>query len=219
MVLTRIVTASESSRLNAVEMRGMRGWLRRMTQRTLELPALFGMLDAARIDLRGTRVLDAGCGAGDSTRALEARLAPSRLVAIDLMPEMVELARGATPRAEIRVGDITATGEQDAAFDGIFVLGVLHHVPAWRAALRELARILAPGGVLVMEELHGRAVDFEDRFVGTRHPEGARFDWPALRAGIAAAGFALLSERRVACCTPVRWPPDGARAFLCRKPG
>src|SRR5262249_37445285 len=127
--------ASSASRLNEVEARGMRGWLRRLTQRCLELPALFGMLDAERIDLRGARLLDAGCGTGDSTRALQDALAPSRLVAVDLMPEMVELARARAPGADVGVGDVTDLRVEDAAFDAVFVLGVLHHVPAWRAAL------------------------------------------------------------------------------------
>jgi ubiquinone/menaquinone biosynthesis C-methylase UbiE len=206
-----------ASRLNTVEMRGMRSWLRRMTQRRLELPALFGMLEAESIDLRGGSILDAGCGAGDSTRLLHDTLAPCRLVAIDLMPEMIAHARAAAPAAEVKVGDVTALDEPDASFDAIFVLGVLHHVPTWRDALRELARTLRPGGVLVLEELRGAAVDFEDRFLGTRHPKAARFEWPALRTALAATPLQLLRERPVSCCTPIRWPPDGARAFLCRK--
>jgi ubiquinone/menaquinone biosynthesis C-methylase UbiE len=208
---------SAGGRLNDVEMRGMRGWLRRMTQRHLELPALFGMLEAEGIDLEGARLLDAGCGAGDSTRSLALRFHPSRLVAIDLMPEMVALARTVAPAAEVKVGDVSALAEPDGAFDAVFVLGVLHHVPGWKLALRELARVLAPGGVLLLEELRGRAVDLEDRFVGTRHPKEARFEWPELRRAIVDAGFEILRDRAVACCTPIRWPPDGARAFLCRK--
>ena len=198
----------------------MKSWLRRLTQRCLELPALFGMLAAEGIDVRGARILDAGCGAGDSTRLLKAELAPTRLQTINLMPKMVELARRSAVGAEVSVGDITALTEPDGAFDAVFVLGVLHHVPAWREALRELARVTSDRGVLVIEELQGRAVDFEDRFLGTRHPKEARFDWPTLRAGMRGAGFDILRERSVACCTPIRWPLfDGARAFLCRKAG
>jgi ubiquinone/menaquinone biosynthesis C-methylase UbiE len=170
------------------------------------------MLDAAGIDLRGRRILDAGCGSGYSTRLLAERFQPLVLAAFDLMPEQIERANqrhGAL--AEFSLGDITAIAHADASFDAAFVFGVLHHVPEWRKALAELARVLTPRGVLLLEEIHESFVDFEDRFLFTSHPAEARFDWPVFRAAISAAGLTIEDERALVGAA--------ARSFLCRKAG
>ena len=69
--------------------------------------------------------------------------------------------------------------------------------------------MLSAGGVLCVEELNRRAVDFEDRFLGTSHPRDSRFDWPTFRAGLRAAGFTILDERTLL--------PGAARSFLARR--
>jgi ubiquinone/menaquinone biosynthesis C-methylase UbiE len=198
------------ARLNDVELAAMQTRTRRFFQRRWELRAFVAMLDRARVDLRGKRILDAGCGSGYGTELLQQRFSPCRLVGFDVMPEQIERARAREVRgAELRVGDITRIEEKDASFDAVFVFGILHHVPEWRLALRELARVLRPSGVLLVEELQRSFVDFSDRFLGTEHPEGARFDWPTFRAGLRDAGFDVLEERRLAL--------DFARSFLARK--
>ncbi len=198
------------ARLNAVEFAAMNNPIRRAMQRFLELPTCESMLDDAGIDLRGKRLLDAGCGSGESTRLLAARFDPGRLVGFDLMPEQVDRARlRVPPGVELWTGDVTAIGLADASFDAAFVFGILHHVPAWRDALVELARVLAPGGVLLVEELEKRFVDKSDKYLFTSHPEESRFDWTTFRDGLAAAGFAILDERRLLI--------DSARAFLARR--
>lgn len=198
------------ARLNELELAAMQTRTRRVSQRLWELPTFVRMLDGAGVDLRGKRLLDAGCGSGYGLALLRERFAPSRLVGVDLMPEQIERARvrGVTD-AELRVGDLTAIEEREGAFDGVFVFGILHHMPDWQAALRELARVLAPGGVLCVEELHGRAVRLLDRYAGTSHPREAAFDWPRLRAGLDHAGLELLDERKLA------W--KAAMSFLARK--
>jgi len=198
------------ARLNEVELAAMQTRTRRFLQRRWELPTFVSMLELAAIDLRGKRILDAGCGSGYSTELLRDRFAPSRLVGFDLMEEQIELARARiVDSAELRVGDITRIDEKDASFDAVFVFGILHHVPQWRVALEEIARVLVPSGVLLVEEIHGRGVDFEDRFMGTEHPKEARFDWPTFRSGMRNAGFTVLRERRLAF--------KFARSFLARK--
>ena len=198
------------ARLNPVELAAMQTRTRRFFQRRWELPAFVGVLARASIDLRGRRVLDAGCGSGYSTELLWERFRPSRLVGFDLMPEQIERARARGVRAaELRVGDVTRIEEGDGSFDAVFVFGILHHVPEWRIALVEIARVLSPRGVLLVQEIHRRGVDFEDRFLGTEHPQGARFDWPTFRAGLRHAGFEVFDERRLAL--------DFARSFLARK--
>ena len=172
--------------------------------------AFVSLLSDAGIDLRGKRVLEIGCGSGYGLALLRERLAPSRLVGFDLMPEQIELAkRRAIRGAELSVGDVTRVEQPDASFDAVFDFGILHHVSEWRAALRELARVLAPGGVLCVEELSGRFIDFSDRFLFTEHPRDVRLRWGDLRSALAEAGFEILGERRLALGL--------ARSFLARK--
>ncbi|MBI2891935.1 MAG: class I SAM-dependent methyltransferase [Deltaproteobacteria bacterium] len=198
-------------KLNRIELWMMNNPLRRAGQRWIELPLFERMLRRAGVDLTGKRLLDAGCGSGFSTELLARRLRPGRLVGFDLMPEQIERARARCPEAELRVGDISAIAEPDGAFDAVFVFGILHHVPEWREALREIHRVLAPGGVLLVEELHGRTAEWADRWLGTEHPRAAAFDWPTFRGGLEAAGLEIVEWRRLSLGT--------FASFLCRRPG
>ena len=196
------------ARLNRVELRAMQSPLRRLVQRRVELPGFERLLDGAGINLRGARILEAGCGNGYALSLLAKRFAPSQLVGFDLMPEQIERARTRRIDAVIRVGDITQIAEPDASFDAVFVFGILHHVPAWRTALREIARVLTPSGVLCIEEIHGTGARLEDMFFRTHHPRDASFDWPTFRSALSDAGFSILGERRLA------W--ELARSFLAQ---
>jgi SAM-dependent methyltransferase len=198
------------ARLNDRELRAMQRPTRRFVQRHVEMRTFLSMLRRHDVDLRGTRILDAGCGSGFGLALIGEKLSPSRLVGFDLMPEQIAYAEARNvPGAEVRVGDITKIDEPEGSFDAVFVFGILHHVPPWRDALRDIGRVLVPGGVLCVEELHGRAVDFEDGFLGMSHPKEARFDWPTFREGLRDAGFTILDERALLF--------SAARSFLARK--
>ncbi|MGA2285291.1 MAG: class I SAM-dependent methyltransferase [Dehalococcoidia bacterium] len=96
----------------------------------------------------GATVLDLGCGPG-MLSVLLARKAQTRLVAaFDLDAAMVKRARrraGNLPVAPL-VADATHMPYAGSQFDAVFVVGVLHHIPDWRAAIPEVARALKPGG-------------------------------------------------------------------------
>jgi SAM-dependent methyltransferase len=106
--------------------------------------------DALRLR-RDARVLDAGCGSGQWAIALAERGA--RVTAIDLSPEMIRLARDhASARGqdiEWRTADATRLADPPAVFDAIHARVLLHLVPDVPAALRELRRVLRPGGRLL----------------------------------------------------------------------
>jgi SAM-dependent methyltransferase len=106
--------------------------------------------DALRLD-RDARVLDAGCGSGQWAIAFAERGA--RVTAIDLSPEMIRRARDHAsargPDIEWRTGDVTRLADPLAVFDAIHARVLLHLVPDVPAALRELRRVLRPGGRLL----------------------------------------------------------------------
>ena len=92
------------------------------------------------------RVLEVGCGWGDLALRI-ARELGAEVVAADLSPRMVELARAQGVNA--RVADVRSLPFDSGAFDCATANWVLYHVPDLDLGLSELARVLRPGGRLV----------------------------------------------------------------------
>lgn len=95
----------------------------------------------------GSRLLDAGCGTGNNLVHLSAG---GRAVGIDLSAEAVAFCR--TRGVRVARGDVLALPFQDECFDVVTSFDVLYHrwVTDDAVALRELARVLRPGGVLLL---------------------------------------------------------------------
>jgi SAM-dependent methyltransferase len=92
-------------------------------------------------------VLDVGCGVGHLGRVAVAQGAPVDLVGIDLM---VQLLRDATTGYGALVeGDIHKMPWHDGSFGALVLSNTLHHVADRTSALKELLRVLAPGGVMI----------------------------------------------------------------------
>lgn len=97
--------------------------------------------------VRGKRVLDLGCGAGESSVYLA--LLGAKVVAVDVSAEMLRTARRLADRHGVTVETVELVSHAlpfpDGTFDLAFGNGVLHHV-ALEPTLRELRRVLRPGG-------------------------------------------------------------------------
>ena len=108
--------------------------------------------------------------------------------------------------------DLTALPFEDAAFDLVLCSHVLEHVPDDRAALRELRRVLRPGGLAVIQTPvnHDQPVTYEDasvtdpeeRLSRFSQPDHVRVYGPDLLARLRDAGFG------VSVVDAVDWPPD-----------
>jgi demethylmenaquinone methyltransferase/2-methoxy-6-polyprenyl-1,4-benzoquinol methylase len=117
-----------------------RGWKRRV------------VAELASRAASGARVLDLACGTGDLALAAAAAIPRSQVTGVDASPRMIELARerAARPGAPaFAVGDMARLDVADASVDAITAGYAFRNAPDHRAALREAARVLRPGGVMV----------------------------------------------------------------------
>ncbi|GAA2250400.1 methyltransferase [Streptomyces ruber] len=115
----------------------------------------------AELGLRaGDRVLDAGCGTGRALTPLRAAVGPSGTVlGADLTPAMLEAAvrTGRDGAGRLLLTDVAALPLRAESLDAVFAAGLVAHLPDPVAGLRELARVVRPGGTLALFHPIGRA--------------------------------------------------------------
>lgn len=107
----------------------------------------------------GARMLDVGCGTGDLLRRLGRRFVPA---GCDPAEEMLERARAANPGADLRIAAAEALPFDDRSLDVALLIEVVRYLDDPRPALRELARVLRPGGIAL--------VTFAPRLATTAYP-------------------------------------------------
>jgi ubiquinone/menaquinone biosynthesis C-methylase UbiE len=142
------------------------------------------------------RLLEIGCGRGAGARLLQEEFQPAALHAFDLDPRMIRLAGRYLPpkykrKIALYVGDALGLPYRDGVMDAVFGFGVLHHLPDWRGGVREIARVLKPGGIYFLEEFYP---PFYQNFLARRlflHPEHDRFSSHDLHRALNDAGFGL----------------------------
>jgi 2-polyprenyl-3-methyl-5-hydroxy-6-metoxy-1,4-benzoquinol methylase len=105
----------------------------------------------------GQTVLDVGCGPGTITVDLARRVAPGAVLGIDLSPAPLDEARALAEAEQVAVsfavGDVYALDAPDASFDVVHAHQLLQHLTDPVAALRELARVCRPGGLLAVRDV------------------------------------------------------------------
>jgi SAM-dependent methyltransferase len=100
----------------------------------------------------GTRtVLDLGCAFGFGTRMLAREF---QVTGVDASPAYLRRAARSRPRADYVLAAAHTVPLRDQAFDAVVLLDVIEHVPDERAVIQEAARLLAPGGTLVLSVPH-----------------------------------------------------------------
>ena len=181
-------------KLNALEFALMNNALRAASQRWIETRLML-----AGRSLTGQRVLEIGCGRGVGLEILLG-LGASEVVGIDVDPRMIRLARRRlgpyNHRAMVRIADAEAIPAPDASFDSIFDFGILHHVPGWPKALREVARVLTPAGTFSFEDiLRGLTTAWPIRLLFD-HPQSSQFSGEEFRATLEEAGLQIVAWRQ-----------------------
>lgn len=126
-------------------------------------PTTSALLTRVGVD-RAARCLDVGCDGGDVTLQLARRADRGFVVGVDLDDTKLELARKEAAEAgvgnvEFRTEDVMAPPGDGEQFDVVYVRFLLTHLPDPAGALANMAARLAPGGVLVAED-----IDFTGHF-------------------------------------------------------
>jgi ubiquinone/menaquinone biosynthesis C-methylase UbiE len=189
----------------------------------LEQKAVFSLVG----DLSGLKVLDVGCG--DGSYAMEALQRGGRVFGLDRSLPMLEAARRRVTSSSAGIEWCQAAAQslpfRDASFDLVLAVTALCWIPEPALVLKEMNRVLRPGGVVVIGEL-GRwsfwalARTFRG-WLGSRAWRGAH-SWSAaeLRKHLARAGLRVSNVRGATyyppCKTPARmmsWM-EGALAHL-----
>ncbi|MFD5121530.1 class I SAM-dependent methyltransferase [Streptomyces sp. NPDC058385] len=153
--------------------------------------------EAAVVELglrTGDRVLDAGCGTGRALPALRDAVGPSGAVlGVDLTPAMLEAAaRAGRDRAgSLMLADVTRLPVRSQSLDAVFGSGLVAHLPRPQENLRELARVVRPGGLLALFHPIGRAA-LAARQGRELTPDDLRAE-PNLRSLLAGSGWRMTS--------------------------
>ncbi|MCB0907511.1 MAG: methyltransferase domain-containing protein [Nocardioidaceae bacterium] len=105
----------------------------------------------------GDRLLDVGSGPGTITADLAERVSPGRVTALEVTEEAADLTRAeldrrAVEHATVKVGDVHALPFTDDSFDVVHAHQVLQHVADPVMALREMARVTHPGGIVAVRD-------------------------------------------------------------------
>jgi ubiquinone/menaquinone biosynthesis C-methylase UbiE len=170
-------------------------------------------LDRLKV-VEGERVLDLGCGPGDGA----ARLTKKRAIAIglDYSQGMLDTAKKeAGLKGRLTRGDAGRLPFRDGAFDKLVCTNSFHHYPNHVASLKEMRRVLKPGGLLVLvdprqDNLFGRlAIEFvEERVFGLK--EVRIFPIAKWHGLLKDAGFSHAKIEAGPLWQPVAW----AEAFI-----
>lgn len=169
----------------------------RVFEQRLQLKVLQGIAPISP----GFKGLEIGCGRAAGADIIVRRFHPDVLYATDFDPAMLKKAVDYLPRDSGRIILVAADGYclpfKDRAVDAVFCFGVLHHIPDWRFALFEVARVLKDGGHFFFEELYPRVYQNSITKHILAHPKTNRFQSRDLKNGMVAAGLSTTWSREI----------------------
>lgn len=152
-------------------------------------------------DVRGKIVLEYGCGDGLNTILLAQRGA-AKIIALDISPELMEVARrrlevnGITSGVEFVIGSAHDMQLQDESVDVVFGIAILHHLDL-KLAANEVRRVLRPGGRAIFEEpvRTSSVLKFLRKLIPYTAPDVSPFERPLTEQELWAFGEGFSSYR------------------------
>ncbi len=190
-----------------------------------EEPVVQAMIDS----IAPGRALDAACGTGRHTKYLAERGFDT--IGVDCSPEMLERARAKVPQARFELGDLTAIPFASGSFDLALCALALDHTDDLRTPIAELARVVRPGGFVIISTLHpigrqlGGGAFYRDADGGRgmiRGPSQTVSDYimAAISAGLEVRQCVepVWSEREIAMLTSSALDPEIFRIAILDSP-
>jgi ubiquinone/menaquinone biosynthesis C-methylase UbiE len=144
--------AENEMRLGKTEFYAMNNPVRRFIQKYWEFRLFKHFLKKHKTNLSRKVIIDAGCGSGYSSKLIMDAFNPSELIAFDIMPEQIAIAQKRYTNITFKIGDLTQIKIPDGTADAVFIFGILHHIPEWRKALRNISGFLKQSGVFLVDE-------------------------------------------------------------------
>jgi len=174
--------------LNRLEFAMMNNRARAAFQRHIEAKHLLRLGG----NVAGGRALEIGCGGGVGVEIIQDRFGATSVDAFDVDARMLGLAeRRCAGRRGVRFwkGDATDISSASQSYDAVFDFGILHHIQDWESAVREIFRVLVPGGRLFAQETMSGLITHPVARRLWDHPQDGRFDEQGFVNALADAGF------------------------------
>ena len=147
------------------------------------------------------RVLEIGCGRGVGADIALGDFGATSVDAFDLDPKMVKQAKCYLnkhgDKAHVWVGDASAISARDSTYDAVLDFAIIHHVPEWRLAIREIQRVLKPGGYFYGEEVLRAFIDHPIARRLFMHPQDDRFDAAEFTNELESVGFKVIGKEEL----------------------
>lgn len=156
--------------------------------RRIFLPNIFRM-----VDKKAGKILEVGCGRGETTKVIKGHFRNSKILAIDYDQKQIDKAKSAAHKnIEFRQMDATDLELKNNSFDAVFSFNALHHIKNYPLALKEIYRVLRKGGHFYVMDL---TKSFFCPMVHFFAPGEAYFSKQELLRKIEKAGFRIEEVR------------------------
>jgi ubiquinone/menaquinone biosynthesis C-methylase UbiE len=140
--------------------------------------------------------LDVGCSSGAMLRSMKERFPEATVMGSDCIPEHLESLANELAGTPIFQFDVVQCPLPDASVDAVVMLNVLEHIENDAEAVRQVKRILKPGGILVLEVPAGPSLyDVYDRYL----LHCRRYSLAGLRDLVDSAGFRIIRQSHLGC--------------------
>ena len=152
-------------------------------------------------DLTGGRVLEIGCGRGIGADIALSDFGAASVDAFDLDPKMVKQAKCYLnkhgDKVHVWVGDASTISVPGSTYDAVLDFAIIHHVPEWRQAVREIQRVLKPGGYFYGEEILRAFIDHPIARRLFVHPLNDRFDAAEFTKELESVGLEVVEKEEL----------------------